>query len=94
MLGYTYIACHVSSLRRPDRLWDPPRALFSGFWGRFVRRVKQPEREDELLPPSNAEVKHEVELYLSSPEGHLYLHLYSLFFGGVTTTAWVGAHLP
>jgi hypothetical protein len=29
VLGYTYFTYHVSSRRRPDRLWGPP----TGLWG-------------------------------------------------------------
>ena len=52
---------------RPDRLWGPPSLPYNGYWvflggKRLGRGVDHP-------PPSSAEVKERVKLYLYSPSG-------------------------
>jgi hypothetical protein len=50
---------------RPDPPWGPPNLLHNGsFPG-----VKRPERGVDHPPPSSAEVKERVELYIYSPSG-------------------------
>jgi len=46
-----------------DQPWGPPGFLFSGYWVNFPG-VKQPGRGIDHPPPSSAEVKERVELYL------------------------------
>jgi hypothetical protein len=53
---------------RPDRPWDPPSLLYNGYRVSFPG-VKRPGRGVDHPPPSNAEVKERVELYLYSPSG-------------------------
>jgi hypothetical protein len=48
---------------RPDRLWGPPSPLYSGYGVSFPG-VKQPGHGVDHPPPSSAEVKERVELYL------------------------------
>jgi hypothetical protein len=48
---------------RPDRPWAPPSLLHNGY------RVSFPGRGVDHPPPSSAEVKERVELYLYSPSG-------------------------
>jgi hypothetical protein len=55
-----------SSPPRPERLWDPPSLLSDGYLRSFPG-VKRPVREADYSPPSSAEVKECVELYLQSP---------------------------
>ena len=52
----------------PDRHWGPPSLLYNGNRV-FFPRVKQPGRGLDHPPPSNAEIKERVELYLYSPSG-------------------------
>jgi hypothetical protein len=52
-----------SSPPRPDRHWT---LLSNGYQGLFLA-VKRPGREADHSPPSSAEVKECVELYLHSP---------------------------
>jgi hypothetical protein len=54
-----------SSSPRPDRLWGPPSLPSNGYRGSFPS-VKRPVREADRSPPSSAEVKEFVELYLHS----------------------------
>jgi len=65
---------------RPDRLRGPPRLLYNGYQISF-QGVKRPGRGVDHPPPSSAEVKETVELYLYSPldlhgtlRGDLYLY--------------------
>jgi hypothetical protein len=52
----------------PDWPWGPPILLYSGYQV-FFPRVKRPERGFDHPPPSSADVKGRVELYLYSPSG-------------------------
>jgi hypothetical protein len=54
---------------RPDRPWGPLSLLYSGYRVSFPG-VKRPRRGVNHPPPSSAEVKERVELYLYSPSGH------------------------
>jgi hypothetical protein len=56
----------LSSPPRSDRLWGPHSLLSDGTRGCFAG-VKRPGHEDDDSPPSSAEVKECVELYLHSP---------------------------
>ena len=53
---------------RPHRPWDPPSLLHNRYRVSFPG-VKRPGRGLKHPPPSNAEVKEKVQLYLSSPSG-------------------------
>jgi hypothetical protein len=46
-----------SSPLRPDRLWDPPSLVSSGYWGLLLRGVKRPRHETDHSPPTCAEVR-------------------------------------
>jgi hypothetical protein len=59
-----------SSPSRPERLCGPPSLLSNGYQGLFPWGVKRPGREADHSPPSSAEVKECVELYLHSPNTH------------------------
>jgi len=48
-----------------DRPWGPPSFLYNGY--RFFLRVKQLRHGVDHPPPSSAEVKERVEVYLYSP---------------------------
>jgi hypothetical protein len=50
---------------RPDRPWVPPSLLYNGY--RIFPEVKRPVRVVDHPPPSSAEIKERVELYLRSP---------------------------
>jgi hypothetical protein len=50
----------------PDRPWGPPILLYNGYRVSFPG-VKPPGRGVDHPPPSNAEVKEIVDLYLYSP---------------------------
>jgi hypothetical protein len=52
---------------RPERLWGPPSLLSNGYPGALSPGVKRLGREADHSPPSSAEVKEWVELYLHSP---------------------------
>jgi hypothetical protein len=54
-----------SSPPRPERLWGTPSLLSNGYQGLSLG-VKRPGREADHSPPSSAEVKEWVELYLHS----------------------------
>jgi hypothetical protein len=51
----------------PDWPWGPSSLLYNGY--QVFPRVKWPGRDVDHLPPSHAEVKERVELYLYSPSG-------------------------
>ena len=51
---------------RTDRPWDPPGLLYNGYRV-FFPGVKRPGRGVNHSPPSSAEVKERVKLYLYSP---------------------------
>jgi hypothetical protein len=53
---------------RPARPWGPPSLLYNGYQVSFPG-VKRPGRGVDHPPPSRAEVKERVELYLYSPSG-------------------------
>jgi hypothetical protein len=53
---------------RPDRPWGPPSLLYNGYRVSFPG-VKRPWRGVDHPPPSSAEVKERVQLYLYSPSG-------------------------
>jgi hypothetical protein len=57
-----------SSPPRPERLWGPPSRLSSGYQGILSVGVKRPGREADHSPPTSAEVKELVELYIHSPD--------------------------
>jgi len=50
----------------PDRPWGPSSLLYSGYRV-FPGGKVLPGRDSDPLPPSSAEVKNRVELYLYSP---------------------------
>jgi hypothetical protein len=52
----------------PDRPWGPPILLYNGYRVPFPG-VKRPGRGVNHPPPSSAEVKERVEVYLYSPSG-------------------------
>ena len=52
----------------PDLLWGPPRLIYNGYRV-FPGGVKRPGRGVDHPPPSRAEVKERVELFLYSPLG-------------------------
>ena len=53
---------------RPDQPWGPPSLLYNANWLSFPE-VKRPGRGVDHPPPSSADVKEKVELYLYSPSG-------------------------
>jgi hypothetical protein len=53
---------------RPDRPWSPPILLYSGYRVPLLG-VKRPGRGVNHLPPTSAEVKERVELYMYLPSG-------------------------
>ena len=53
---------------RTDLLWGPTNLLYSGYRVSFPG-VKRPGRGVDHPPPSSAEVKERVQLYLYSPSG-------------------------
>jgi hypothetical protein len=55
----------------PDRPWGPPNLLYNGYRVSFPG-VKRPGRGVDHPPPSSAEVKERVEVYLYSPSGPLW----------------------
>jgi len=50
----------------PDRSWGPPSLLYNGYRV-FPGGKVRPGRDADPSPPSSAEVKNRVELYLYSP---------------------------
>jgi hypothetical protein len=50
----------------PDRPWGPPSLLYNGYRVFHGGKVR-PERDADRSPPSSAEVKNRVELYICSP---------------------------
>jgi 8-oxo-dGTP pyrophosphatase MutT (NUDIX family) len=50
----------------PDRPWGSPSLLYNGYWI-FPGGKLQQGGDADPSPPSNAEVKNRVELYLYSP---------------------------
>jgi len=77
-----YIECHwtVRGLNpgggeifrtRPYLPWGPPSLLYN-WYGVSVPGVKRPGRGVDYPPPSSAEVKERVEMYLYSPSGPLW----------------------
>jgi hypothetical protein len=50
----------------PYRLWGPPSLLYNGFRV-FPGGKLRPGRDSDPSPPSIAEVKNRIELYLYSP---------------------------
>jgi hypothetical protein len=50
----------------PDWLWGPPSFLSNGCWGDLFMGVKQSGHEADNSPPTSAEVKEWMELYLHS----------------------------
>jgi len=52
----------------PDRSWGPPGLLHNGYWLAFPA-VRRPGRGVDRPPPTSAEVKERVELYVHSPSG-------------------------
>jgi hypothetical protein len=50
----------------PDRRWGPPSLLKNGY-RIFPGSKVRPGRDADPSPPSNAEVKNRVELYIYSP---------------------------
>ena len=50
----------------PDRPWGPPGLLYNGYRV-FPGGKVRPGRDADPSPPSSAEVKNRVELYLYSP---------------------------
>jgi hypothetical protein len=55
-----------SSLRRPDRLWDPAKPPIQWVPGALSPVVKRPGREVGHSPPASAEVK-KTWIYTSTP---------------------------
>jgi hypothetical protein len=58
--------CGENIRTHPDRPWDPPSLLYTGYRVSFPG-VTRPGRCVDHPPPSSAEVKERVELYLYSP---------------------------
>ena len=52
---------------RPDRPWGPPSLLYNRY--RVFPGVKRPGRGVDHPPPSSAEVRERIELYLYYPSG-------------------------
>jgi hypothetical protein len=52
----------------PDRRWDPPSLLYNGLQVPF-QGVNRPGRGVDHPPPSIAEVKERVQLYLNTASG-------------------------
>jgi hypothetical protein len=57
----------MNSPPRPAQLWGPPSLLSNGYQGSFLGGKKAVGRETDHSPPSSAEIKVCVELYLHSP---------------------------
>jgi hypothetical protein len=64
-----------SSRCRPHRLWGPPNLLSNGYRVLFPPGVKRQGRETDHLPPTSAEVKKNVDLYI-----HYAIRLHGVVF--------------
>ena len=67
-MGWTVRESNPGGGTRPHWPWDPPSLLCNGFRVSYAG-VKRPGRGFIHPPPSSAEVKERVELYLYSPSG-------------------------
>ena len=67
-LYYRILCMCVYFRTRPDRLWGPPSLPYNGYRV-FLPGVKRLGRGVDHPPPSSAEVKERIELYLYSPAG-------------------------
>jgi hypothetical protein len=82
---------------RPDRPWGSPSILYNAYWVSFPE-VKRPGRGVNHPPPSTAEVKERVELYLypswpSWPVLGWYLFLLKIFDIFSPSRPFSGTHL-
>jgi hypothetical protein len=77
---------------RPERPWGPPNLLYDGYRVSFPG-VKRPGRGVDHPPPSSAEVKERVELYLYSPLSLHGLLQGELYFNFTTLITSLSSHL-